>query len=152
MSEQGVVNDADVDELVALTRDASSAYMEGDIGRYFSLMRHAPDFTLMSPFGGKVARASAASISSARLAELEEFFKGGECHLEIVERYASGDLVVLVVVEHQNGLVGHLPAQDWSLRVTLVFRRERAVWRLVRRHADPLVHSITFDQLAELAR
>ncbi|HEX4982085.1 MAG TPA: nuclear transport factor 2 family protein, partial [Ilumatobacteraceae bacterium] len=64
----------------------------------------------------------------------------------------SGDLAVLVMVERQHGKVGHLPPQDWSLRVTLAFRRERGVWRLVHRHADPLVHPITFDQLAVLAR
>ena len=38
--------------------------------------------------------------------------------LEVVETYASGDLAVLVVVEHQHGEIGDRPAQDWSLRVT----------------------------------
>jgi ketosteroid isomerase-like protein len=152
MTEQRVLTDADVDDLIVLTREAASAYIAGQMGRYFGLMRHAHDFTLMSPFGGDTTRESAGSISSARLAELEAFFKGGQCHLEIIETYASGDLVVLVVVEHQDGLVGHLPPQDWSLRVTLVFRRENEEWRLVHRHADPLVHAITFDELAALAR
>jgi ketosteroid isomerase-like protein len=49
-------------------------------------------------------------------------------------------------------MVGPDPGPDWSLRVTLVFRREGATWRLVHRHADPLVHPITFDRVAELAR
>ena len=57
-----------------------------------------------------------------------------------------------MAVERQHGLIGDLPAQDWSLRVTLVFRREDDAWRLVHRHADPLVHPITLEQLAELAR
>ena len=61
-------------------------------------------------------------------------------------------MAVLVVVERQHGLVGPYPTQDWSLRVTLVFRREESTWRLVHRHADPLVHAITFDRLAELVR
>jgi ketosteroid isomerase-like protein len=150
--EQQSVTTADVDDLVLLMSDAASAYIGGQIRRYFDLIRHAEDFTLMSPFGGDATRDSGASISEARLAELEDFFKGGQCDLEVVEKHASGDLAVLVVVEHQHGLVGHLPAQDWSLRVTLVFRRDDAGWRLVHRHADPLVHPITFEQLAELAR
>ena len=48
--------------------------------------------------------------------------------------------------------VGGLPAQDWSLRVTLVYRREDAEWRLAHRHADPLVEGISLEQAAALAR
>ena len=45
-----------------------------------------------------------------------------------------------------------VPEQDWSLRLTLVFRRVGDRWQIVHRHADPLVHDIPFDHLAELAR
>jgi ketosteroid isomerase-like protein len=69
-----------------------------------------------------------------------------------VQSYAAGDLVVLVVIERQHGEVGGLPDQDWSLRVTLVYRREAAAWRLVHRHADPLVRGITLEQAAAIAR
>ena len=141
---------ADVDELVDLMRDAASAYIGGDMRRYFELMKHADDFTLMDPFGGETTRESVAT--EERIAALEDFFRGGECILEVVQTYASGNLAVLVVVERQHGEVGGYPAQDWSLRATLVFRREDGVWHLVHRHADPLVHPIDFAQLAELAR
>ena len=67
--------------------------------------------------------------------------------------YVGADLAVLAVVERQAGQVGELPAQDWSLRVTLAFRREGDEWRLVHRHADALVHPIGWDQRAgRLAR
>jgi ketosteroid isomerase-like protein len=142
------VTDTDLDELVARVTEATSAFIGGDMPRYFDLVDHADDFTLMGPFGGETTRDS----ERDRVAELEAFFRGGEATLEVVETYASGDLAVLVVVEHQRGDVGPLPPQDWSLRVTLVFRHEGSRWRLVHRHADALVHPITFDQLAELAR
>jgi ketosteroid isomerase-like protein len=144
------VTQVDVDDLVKLMREAASAYIRGDIKRYFELMKHADDFTLMDPFGGEATRESVAT--EERLAALEDFFRGGECTLEVVQTYASGSLAVLVVVERQHGDVGGLPAQDWSLRATLVFRRMDGGWHLVHRHADPLVHPISFDQLAELAR
>jgi ketosteroid isomerase-like protein len=144
------VTPADVDRLIALMRDAASAYISGEMERYFALMHHADDFTLMDPFGGETTRETV--VTEERLAALKQLFKGGECTLDVVETYASGNLAVLVVVERQHGEVGNYPAQDWSLRATLVFRREGEVWRLVHRHADPLVHPITFDQLSDLAR
>ncbi len=144
------VTPVDVDELVDLMREAASAYIGGNVRRYFELMQHADDFTLMDPFGGDVSRESVPT--EERLVALEEYFKGGECTLEVVQTYASGNLAVLVVVERQHGEVGGYPDQDWSLRVTLVFRREGGVWHLVHRHADALVHPITFEQLAQLAR
>lgn len=144
------VTDAAVDELVELMAEAASAYIGGNMRRYFELMQHADDFTLMDPFGGEISRESTAS--DERIAELETFFKGGDATLDVVQTYASGDLAVLVAFERQHGEVGEYPEQDWSLRVTLVFRREASVWRLVHRHADALVHPITFEQLAVLAR
>jgi ketosteroid isomerase-like protein len=144
------VTQSDVDDLVELMREAASAYIGGDIRHYFQLMQHADDFTLMDPFGGETTRESV--VTDERVADLEAIFRGGECELNVVETYASGNLAVLVVVERQRGDVGGYPTQDWSLRATLVFRRDDATWHLVHRHADPLVHPITFDQLAELAR
>ena len=144
------VTDAQLDELTELMGAAASAYIGGQMRRYFDLMNHADDFTLMDPFGGDTSRESGAS--DERIAGLEAMFRGGECELDVVQTYASGNLAVLVVVERQRGEVGGSPSQDWSLRATLVFRREDAVWHLVHRHADPLVHPITFDQLGELAR
>ena len=58
---------------------------------------------------------------------------------------------MLAVVERQRATVGDLPEQDWSLRVTLAFRRDADGWRLVHRHADALVHPIDQDTLAKLA-
>ena len=73
--------------------------------------------------------------------------------MEVVESYTSGDLAVLVVFERQLGTVGEFPEQDWSLRMTWVFRRvEASEWELVHRHADALVHPIDHERLGQLAR
>ena len=79
------------------------------------------------------------------------FFQAGKTELEVVQTYASGNMAVLVVIERQRAVVGGLPEQDWSLRVTLVFRHEGTEWQLVHRHADPLVHSISLEQAAAIA-
>jgi ketosteroid isomerase-like protein len=144
------VTDAELAELIRRTAEAASALIGGDVRTYLTLLKHAEDFTLMDPFGGEPTRGF--EPSSERLEALERFFQGGEAELELVESYHSGDLAVLVVIERQHGRVGGLPDQDLSLRVTWVFRREGSEWRQVHRHADPLVHGISLEQLAALLR
>jgi ketosteroid isomerase-like protein len=148
------ISDPDPDpglaELVDRVAEAAAAFMRGDIRRYLDLIRHTDDYTLMAPTGGDTTRGFA--VSDEGLAEMKRFFRNGDATLEVVQTYASGDLAVLVAVERQHGEVGDHAHQDWSLRVTLVFRREASEWRLAHRHADPLVHPITQDQLADLAR
>ena len=143
------VTDADVTELFRRTAEAASAYIRGDIRSYLTLIKHGDDYTLMPPYGGEPTRGFDAEKA---LEATPRMFRGGEADLELVQSYASGDMAVLVAIERQHGEVGGMPDQDWSLRVTLVFRREGAEWRLVHRHADPLVHAISMEHMASLTR
>ena len=144
------VTEEELAELIGRTAEAAAALIRGDIRTYLTLIKHVEDYTLMDPFGGEPTRGF--DPSSEHLEALERFFQGGEAELELVESYTSGDLAVLVVIERQHGEVGSLPDQDLSLRVTWVFRREGSEWRQVHRHADALVHGISLEQLAALAR
>jgi len=142
--------DEDLADLVQRVENAAVAYINGDIGAYLTLIKHADDYTLMQPFGGEATHGFDASPE--RLDATARFFQGGEAKLEVAQIYTSGDLAVLVAVERQHGKVGGLPDQDWSLRVTLVFRREGSEWRMAHRHADTLIHGMSLEQVAALAR
>jgi ketosteroid isomerase-like protein len=144
------VTDEDVADLTRRTAEANSALVHGDIGGYLALIEHAKDYTLMAPFGGAPTRGF--DTSSEHRAAAARFFKSGTFDQEVVATYGSGSLIVLVTIERVRAEVGGLPEQDWSLRVTQVFRREGAEWRLVHRHADPLVNGISLEQAAALAR
>ena len=146
---RGNVTGTNVTELVRRTAEAASAYIRGDIRKYLGLIKHGDDYTLMAPYGGEPTRGF---DPKEALEATPKMFRGGEADLELVESYASGDIAVLVAIERQHGEVGGMPDQDWSLRVTLVFRREGSDWRLVHRHADPLVHAISMEHMAALAR
>jgi ketosteroid isomerase-like protein len=137
-------------ELIKRTEAQASAFMRGEMDQWSRLIRIADDFTLMQPFGG--AASHGFDSGPRRLAELARYFKNGEATLEVAQSYASDDLVVLVMIERQHGEVGGLPDQDWSLRVTQVYRRHGAEWRLVHRHADPLVRRMGLEATAALAR
>ena len=136
--------------LIRTAEEKNAAFMNGDMDRWASLARIAPDFTLMQPFGGPASHGFDASPK--RLAELSRYFQGCETALEVGQTYASEKLVVLVMIERQRGKVGGLPDQDWSLRVTEVYRKDGSEWELVHRHADPLVHHMNLEQAAALAR
>jgi ketosteroid isomerase-like protein len=138
-----------VADLVQRSEGANAALLRGDIKTYLNLITLSDDFTLMSPFGGTPSRGL---YTRERWEEIGRFFRNGTLRQELVQAYDCADMVVLVVIERGFGEVGGLPAQDWPLRVTLVYRREGLAWRLAHRHADPLARGITLQQSASLAR
>lgn len=140
----------EVTDLVRRSEDANNAFLRGDIDTYRALITLDEDFTLMAPFGGKPSRR--ADVTEESWQAISRSFKNGKLKQQVVQAYGSADMVVLAVIEHGFGEVGGLPAQAWPLRVTLVYRRHDAEWRLAHRHADPLVKPIDLTRAAALAR
>jgi ketosteroid isomerase-like protein len=137
-----------VADLAARAANAHALLMRGDIKGYRETIQFASDFTLMDPFGG---RPSGTPKTDEHWNRIGRFFRDGHnAVFELIHSYQSDDLVVLVANEHANVAVGPLPAQDWSLRVTLVFRRDHGEWRLVHRHADPLVKGLKLKEAARV--
>lgn len=150
MNGSGPVIGGVVADLTRRSAEANAALVQGDFDGYLALIEHAPDYTLMNPFGGAPRRGI--DTSSENRAAAAHFFRSGSFHQEVVATYASEDLVVLVTIEQVHAEIGGLPEQDWSLRVTQVYRRDGLQWRLVHRHADPLVRGVSLEQAAALAR
>jgi ketosteroid isomerase-like protein len=146
---QGVADEV-VAELIQRSAEANAALMRGDIDGYRALIPHTDDYTLMSPFGGTPTRGS--DMTDERWEASGRFFRNGTFEQEVVQSYHSADMVVLAVIERCHVEAGGLPAQEWPLRVTLVYRREENEWRLAHRHADPLVNGVSLEQAAALAR
>jgi len=142
--------DPAIADLVDRWSAAAQAYLDGDLRTYARLARHAPDYVLTPPHGGDPRPGFDASDDAVEWTA--RMFRGGQVDLEVFQTYASGDLAVLVAVERQHASVGDRPAQEWSLRITLVFRREADEWRLVHRHADPLTRPLDPDLFAAIAR
>jgi len=145
-----MVTDIDVADLTRRSADGNAALARGDIDGFLEQIVHSKDYTLMAPFGGAPTRGL--DTSSENRAAMARFFKADTFNQEVVAMYGSGDLVVLVTIERVRGEIGGLPDQDWSLRVTQVYRREGREWGLVHRHADPLLKRISVERAAALAR
>jgi len=140
----------EVAKLIERTIASEVAFIRGEMDRYLSLVSHADDYTLMSPFGGPIRRGF--DTSPQHLAELSRFFRGGSGTVEVEHTYVSGQTVVLAMIARLRGTVGGLPEQDWNLRVTQVFRREGSGWQVVHRHADFLLRKLGLEQAAALTR
>ena len=137
-------------ELSRIAQESAEAYLAGDLDTYATVLPHADDFTLMPPFGGPTRNGFV--LDDETREATRNTFRGGHVEVEVDASYITDDLAVLAVVERQRGQVGDLAEQDWSLRVTLVFRRDGGQWRLVHRHADALVHTVGWNVLSQLAR
>ena len=144
------ITEQDIAALIARWSEAAQLYIDGNLRAYAAIARHAEDYTLFPPNGGDTRLGFDGSDEAVEWTA--RTFRGGQAGLEVSTTYTSGDLAVLVAVERQVGEVGDLPLQDWSLRITLVFRREGTDWRLVHRHADPLVRAVNPELFAAIAR
>jgi len=145
-----VVEKSEAAVLIERSAEANAALMRGDVDRYRTLVPVSADFTLMSPFGG--APSHGATLTDERWEAMRRFFRNGTLRQELVQSYATADMIVLATIERAHVEVGGLPAQDWALRVTLVYRRAGTDWQLVHRHADPLAGGVSVEQAAGLAR
>jgi ketosteroid isomerase-like protein len=142
-------SDPELAELAERAAAANEHLMRGDIAFYRQVLQLTDDFTLMDPFGGKPTGRPASEEHWNRIGRF--FREGRDASFELITSYRSNDLAVLIANEHAHVAVGSLSAQQWSLRVTLVFRKDEDAWRLVHRHADPLTPGLTLEQAAALA-
>jgi len=63
-----------------------------------------------------------------------------ESALDILSRFVSDDLACFHEIERGEAMLGgRTEPETFALRVTSVYRREDGHWRIVLRHADPIL-------------
>ncbi|MFN2424975.1 MAG: hypothetical protein ABR587_00860 [Candidatus Binatia bacterium] len=113
-------------------------------------LAQAPDMTIFGPFGGDVVRS--APGFDVRQARVSAKFSSGTGMSELVSVMASGDLVVVVLVERNVvTFEDRDEPQPWVLRTTQVFRRDGERWIRLHRHADPLIRARAFEDTLAIA-
>jgi ketosteroid isomerase-like protein len=128
---------ADLDEVVEQYHLAIGEFMKGNPEPAKKLFSHREDVTLANPRGvvahgwKQVAEAMERAASSRRDGEAIGF--------EVLEKYVTPELAYVVEVERLKGKFGG--GEDiipYDLRVTMIFRPEDGVWKVVHRHADQI--------------
>ncbi len=117
---------------------ANREMVQGDATRLKQIYSHQDDITILGGFGGI---AQGWLQVEPRLNWAASQFARGTFAEEEVSVVVGTELAYTVAIERNQVDVGQPPVpQTLELRVTQIFRREPAGWRLVHRHADPLVH------------
>ena len=119
---------------------AQSRFINGDPTLWKQNASHGDDATIFGAFGGyEKGWKQVGPRNDWASSKFKE--SGAGQKIEYLNSAASGDLAFTISLERQEQVsMGNQnkPAPR-TLRVTQIFRKEGSVWKLLHRHADPLV-------------
>jgi ketosteroid isomerase-like protein len=135
---------------IAVHRDAWNEFAKGNAGPWKQHCSHRDDVTIVGAWGG-FEKGWAAQVEK-RYEWAAGRFKGseGSVELENISLVVTAELAYSVDIERARVRVAgkdHLAAM--ALRVTTIFRLEDGDWKMVHRHADPLLGLQTPQSVTE---
>jgi ketosteroid isomerase-like protein len=131
----GAKSDDGFKEMLVRVDAAQLELQNGRPAAYKALWSHADDITLSGGFGGTIEKGW--EQISRRLDWVGTQFSKGSNTIERLVANESGELGYVVQVEHLRYYVpGQTSEARRDYRVTMVFRRESGVWRIIHRQAD----------------
>lgn len=120
--------------------EAQSRFINGDPTSWKENSSHGADATILGGFGGYGEKGWEAVGARYDWASSQYKRVGATMRVEYLNVAVGEDLAFTVGIERQtDARVGDQPPTERALRVTQVFRREAGAWKLLHRHADPLV-------------
>jgi ketosteroid isomerase-like protein len=124
--------------------EAHEEFIRGNPKPMRGLWTRQGDVTLFYPWGGPALNGYEALEAGAERSAAN-YRDGRTTKVERITQYVTPDLAFLVEVwRFQVRIGGHQQPEPVGLRVTQILRPEDGTWRIVHRHADPMVR----DQLA----
>jgi ketosteroid isomerase-like protein len=130
----GEVADSEWAAFIAKLEVAEHEFAQGRPGAFKDLWSHGDDVSICGAFGGIE---SGWKNVATRLDWASSQFSEGTRTREEIRSAAGTEFAYLVQTEHIRFRVpGRTEQSTLDLRVTMVFRREAAGWRIVHRQAD----------------
>jgi len=128
----------ELDEFVRQCEDAWQVFVTGDPSPAMRLFSRRDDVTLANPWGP--AATGWPEVSRTLEAAAGRFRNGHVSVFDVRSEFASDDVAWGHEVERGEAMLGgRSQLEDFALRVTSIYRREDGQWRIVLRHADPIV-------------
>jgi ketosteroid isomerase-like protein len=127
----------DVDEVVEQYHLALDEFVKGNPEPAKKLFSHREDVSLANPLGPPACGWEQVAQTMERAAS--NFRDGKRVGFETVAKYVTPELAYVVWVERYKVKLGGMEEfAPSALRVTMIFRPEDGVWKVVHRHADPI--------------
>jgi ketosteroid isomerase-like protein len=127
----------DLDEVIELFQLALNEFLKGNPEPAQNMFSHRDDVSLANPLGPPARGWEQVATTMERAAS--NFRDGEITSFESIAKYLTPELAYTVWVERQQAKVGGRPdVTPFALRVTMIFRPEDGVWKVVHRHADPI--------------
>lgn len=119
--------------------EAQEAIINGDSTKWKANASHGADATIFGGFGG--FEKGWDEVGSRYDWAASQFQASGATKaVEYLSKGESGDLAFTVSIERSQVKTGAgAEGSELALRVTQIFRRENGSWKLLHRHADPMV-------------
>ena len=132
-----------LDEFVSQCETAWRVFVRGTPAPAMRLFSRRDDVTLANPWGPAVTGWARVSIT---LEDAARRFRNGQWAFDILSRFVLDDLAWYHGIEHGEAMLGgRSELEPFALRVTSVYRREDGQWRIVLRHADPIMNARPAD-------
>lgn len=116
---------------------AAKEWMHGNPKAWSEICSHKDDITIFEAWGGSE---KGWAPTGKRYESEASQNKSGRITFENKNRYVTPELAFTVdIVRGHIRKEGTADEMPFELRVTAIFRSENGSWKLVHRHADPLV-------------
>ena len=133
------VSDPSFEAFLAQFEEGLTAFVNGQHDLWKDLVSHSDAATIMGGWGayekGWDEVGPRYDWAAARFVE-----SGAKVEVEYLTKLVSGDMAYTVAIERSNALIiGQDKPAPLALRVTHIYMKEDGAWKLMHRHADPLI-------------
>ena len=133
-----------LERLIEQCEKAWRTFVRGDSQPAKALFSHRDDVTLANPWGPPVRGWDA--VSATLDAAADRFRDGKISSFETIAKYVTDELACYLEIERGQAKVsGGEELAPFALRVTTTYRLEDGTWKIVLRHADPIVTAKPMD-------
>jgi ketosteroid isomerase-like protein len=127
-----------LEQLIEQCEEAWNAFVRGDSEPAKALFSRRNDVTLANPWGPPVSGWD--RVSPMLEAAAARFREGEITSFEVISRYVTDELACYFEIERGHAKVGGAQnVSPFALRVTSTYRFEDGDWKIVLRHADPIM-------------